>query len=151
MAKKMEDGSIVNPDGLTVSVPQSTQEDLASLRESLTDEIKAIATELPQLDIRVHPKVNENGQQEFETRTKRDGSEATGRALFVLSFNSPWSAGRTVIEGNSSSIRAALAPFLADPALAARVKATRLAAVNVKLAHARSVVRKLEAEAATLA
>lgn len=146
MATKKENGSIVNPDNLTTSVPQSTQEDLASLRESLTAEIQAIASELPQLDMRVNPKVNENGQQEFETRTKRDGSEATGRALFVLSFNSPWSAGRTVIEGNSSAIRASLAPFLADPALQAKVWATRRTTIQHKLAHAEGVVRKLKAE-----
>jgi hypothetical protein len=113
-------------------------------------DVQAISGALPQLDIRVNPKVSENGAQEFETRVMRDGTTAQGRALFSLSFNSPFSAGRTVIVGNSSEIRSALMPFLADPSIAETVRASRRSALAVKLAHAEGVVTKLRAELALL-
>jgi hypothetical protein len=150
MSRKLENGAVVNPDNMTTSVPQSTQEDVASLRESLTAEIQAVATALPQLDIKVNPKVNENGTQEYETRMNRKGETLTGRALFSLSFASPFSAGRTVIVGNSSEIRSALLPFLADPSIAEAVKDAKLAALAVKRIHARNVLAKIEREIALL-
>lgn len=148
---KTENGQIVNPDNLTPMNPQSTQEDLASLRESLTLDIKEIGSAMPNLDIKCNPAVEENGAQRFEpSRVTKKGETIQGRALFVLSFNSPFSSGRTVIEGNSSVIRAALVPFLADPALAAKIRSARLRAAKVKLSHAENVVARLKAEVAAL-
>lgn len=150
MKTHTENGQALRAGNLTGMDAQSTQESLASLRESLTLDVQAIAGALPQLDIKVNPKVGENGQQTFESRVMRDGSETQGRALFVLSFASPFSAGRAVVEGNSSTIRAALAPFLADPAIAETVRTAKRNALNVKRAHAVAVLAKIDREIATL-
>lgn len=151
MSRKLENGAVVNPDNLTTSVPQSTQEDVASLRESLTEDIATIARHIPALDIRIDNKVNENGQQETEKRTVKKTGEILERPLFVLSYNSISGSGkRTPIIGNSSKIRAAVDVFLEDPALAEAVKSDRLARLTFKLTHARSIVAKLEKELAIL-
>lgn len=145
-----ENGQALKAGNMTGMDAQSTQEDTAALRESLTNEIAAVAAALPALDLKVNPKVHENGQQAFESRVMRDGTTAQVRALFVLSFNSPFSAGRTVIVGNSSDIRSAMLPFLSDPSIAEAIRHERRSHLQVKIDHAKDVVKRLESELSSL-
>jgi hypothetical protein len=145
-----KNGQTVQPNNIVMASPQSTQEDLATLRESLTSDVQTINRCIESLSMRLDNKLTENGAQDKEERTTKKGEVLT-RPLFILSFNSVSGSGRrTELIGNSSRIRSAIDVFLEDPTLADAVRADRIKTATTKLNHAKKMVEKLTAELAAL-